>query len=204
MRNLQLWDDLFAYNPKLKFIYLVRRPLDRIVSSYLHTYQIGLTDKPIESAVFQEPLFLDITRYHTQISPFVSRFGRKQVLILDFDDMMTETEKTLGRVATFLDVEPGLFAQPTLHANKTVGSSKVPWKLRKIGDLGAAINRKVPAIGAILRPAWRHFAYSRSRAIKERPELTPKAKAAIIHALDLEIDAIGELMGKDLSSWKEY
>lgn len=38
LRNLNIWDDLFEYNRKLKFIYIVRNPIERIISSYMLYY----------------------------------------------------------------------------------------------------------------------------------------------------------------------
>jgi hypothetical protein len=46
LRNLRIWDDIYDNNPAMKFIYLVRKPTSRIISSYMHTYERGYTDLP--------------------------------------------------------------------------------------------------------------------------------------------------------------
>ncbi|MDZ7821446.1 MAG: sulfotransferase [Candidatus Marinimicrobia bacterium] len=39
--NLNIWEDIHAYNPGMKFIYIVRDPVDRFISSYMQDYQRG-------------------------------------------------------------------------------------------------------------------------------------------------------------------
>ena len=65
LRNLHIWNDIFDYNPNMKFIYLVRTPVDRIISSYMHTYERGYTELNIEDALIKERLYIELTRYYT-------------------------------------------------------------------------------------------------------------------------------------------
>lgn len=36
--NLNIWHDIYAYNKKMKFIYIVHNPIDRVVSHYMQYY----------------------------------------------------------------------------------------------------------------------------------------------------------------------
>lgn len=82
LRNLHIWDDIFDYNPNMKFIYIVRNPVDRIVSSYMHNYERGYIDLDIEEALIKERLLIELTRYYTQISPYIKKFGRDKIWLL--------------------------------------------------------------------------------------------------------------------------
>src|SRR5690349_21805688 len=37
--NLSIWDDIYEYNNNMKFIYLIRNPIERTISHYVHLYQ---------------------------------------------------------------------------------------------------------------------------------------------------------------------
>ena len=196
-RNLTLWDDLHEYNPDLKFLYLVRRPLARITSAYMHLYERGWLDLPIDEAIFRKPLLLDITRYHTQIAPYIERFGRDRVLLLDFDDFNHQRRAAMNRVAQFLGVDPSGFGEvETVRSNVSVGGQRPHFKydnpslpLRMIRDL-------LPGL-------WRRITDNSSRKFQTRPQLSPAHRRAAIRLLEPEIDALARLMKKDLSHWKQ-
>jgi len=47
----------------MKFIYLLRKPIDRIISCYIHRYERGYTDLPIGKAMVEDRIYIDVTRY---------------------------------------------------------------------------------------------------------------------------------------------
>ncbi len=124
-RNQDIPGDLFAYNPALKFIYLVRKPLSRIVSGYMHAYERGYTSTGIERALKEEPYFIDITRYNDQIAPYIERFGKEQVLVLDFDDFNSKRSEVIAQITAFLGVAAMSDTDlETKKANVSIGGNK--------------------------------------------------------------------------------
>ncbi len=106
-RKLDLWDDLHSYNPALKIIYLVRDPIERVTSAYMHSYERGYTELSFERALVREPIFLDVTRYATQIAPFIERFGPDRVRIVLFEDLVRDANVLARELAIFLGIDPG-------------------------------------------------------------------------------------------------
>ena len=60
--NKEIWLDIFDYNPEMKFIYLVRNPLDRIISGYRHSYERGYLKTNLSQALRGSSMVLDVTR----------------------------------------------------------------------------------------------------------------------------------------------
>ena len=198
IRKPAIWDDLFAYNPNLKFIYVVRSPLDRIVSSYMHSFQIGTTDYPIEEAIVKQRSFVDVTRYATQIRPYIETFGRDRVLLLDFDDLTGERQpSTLASIAAFLGVNGELFqSNERVHEHKSIGGRRrIHHKFRNPGPVLRAIKKYAP-------PLWRKITDNRHRAFHQKPLLNVDQKKMILRMLDLEIEEMERLMGKSLAKWR--
>lgn len=183
-RTVALWDDLYTYNPALRFIYIVRRPVDRLVSAYMHHVLRGYTQAPPEEAILSKALYLDVTRYATQIRPFIERFGRERVLLLEFDDLVRRQGETLAQVAQFLGIDGSRFAsRPPVHNNASIRTPKKP-----AGGLKPMLKRMLGQGG--------------EPVLAEKPRLSPEFQRRVLGALDLEIDTIAELMGRDLSHWK--
>ena len=102
----QVADRLFEYNPNLKFIYIVREPISRIVSHYKHNFLKGHTRKAFSKAVIEEPEFLAHSSYETQIRPFLKKFKRENFLFLPFEDLVAKEDDVLNQIFNFLDLEP--------------------------------------------------------------------------------------------------
>jgi len=194
LRNLRIWDDIFEYNPKMKFIYLVRNPIDRIVSSYMHTYERGYTDLKLEEALIEKRLFIDITRYYTQINPYIKKFGIQNVLIIDFDDFIHHRESVLQEISGFLNIDFNLFKNyQNVHSNVSGDSSK---KHHKFDN--PSISLKI--IRKLFPPLWNRMVDNSKRHFKEKPVLTDEFKEMIINMLELEIIELQKLLNKDLSA----
>jgi len=124
-RNLNIWDDIYEYNPDMKFIYLVRNPIDRIISGYVHAFEKGHTDLPLEKTLVRGSFQIDITRYYTQIYPYIRKFGTESVLIVDFDDFINKRDKVLSQISEFLSVDYGKFSiDKDVHLNKSIGGKE--------------------------------------------------------------------------------
>jgi hypothetical protein len=196
LRNLHLWDDLHEYNPHLRFVYLVRHPVDRIVSAYVHMYERGWTDLPLPEAILRDPSLIRITRYHTQISPYVERFGRDRVLLLEFSELTQRRDETLRRIAGFLDIDPAAF-DPNVREVANAAAKKT--KLHHRFDQPAAPLRLVKRFAP---PLWRRITDNSHRAILSRPALDPELEDYIWRALELEIQGLEGLLGRSLDAWR--
>jgi hypothetical protein len=194
--SLKIWDRIYEYNPDMKFIYVIRDPVDRIISSYMHAYTRGLTNKTIEESIQQDRYMYDITRYHTQIIPYVRKFGRDNVLILDFDDLVSDLEAVTYTVSDFLGIDANLFDQKLFneHENKSVGNKSVSLNSQTSSLRFKVIRRAAPFL-------WERLSKKYDRSFSEKPQLPGELIDMIYNMLELEIREMEKLMGKDLSKW---
>lgn len=204
LRKLHIWDDVFDYNPNMKIIYIVRNPIERIISSWMHTYEMGWDDDPLEKAIIHNRLYTDISRYYTQISPWIDKFGRDQVLILDFRDLISAQSRLLEQVASFLGIEAAEFlAKADVCRNSSTADQKVSGQFIKYTRFAQQFQRFAPDyLQKTVRPLWRLLAYNHKRRFTEKPTLTTQSQAMLLHLLSLDIDRLSVLMNKDLSEWK--
>lgn len=197
--NLGVWNDLFAYNPALRFIYLVRDPIDRIVSHYMHIYERGFTDYGLEEALRKVPVLMNNSRYHAQIAPFIERFGRDRVLILEFKQLVNDRTGTLGRVASFAGLDPAGFPEEARHSNASIGGSKPHRRFDPPGHWAHLLRRYTPQ--PFRERLWRTITRPGQRSFTSKPEFPAAQKEAIVRMLATDIVALEKLMGCDLSTW---
>jgi len=85
-----------------KLIYLIRDPVARAVSHYIHEWSMGVISGDIEKAFAQHDALVDYGRYAMQIAPYVAHFGKSNVLMLSLETMKEAPQATLEQVCAFL------------------------------------------------------------------------------------------------------
>jgi hypothetical protein len=195
-RRLGIWNDIHEYNPGARFIYMVRDPLDRIIAAWRHGAARGYGTPAFEDYVFRNPLAIRTTRYHTQIVPFIRRFGRGRVLLLEFAEFVADQTGTLERVSEFLGLPRDHFGVVAPMSANTAAAGKAPhWLDPPPGPLALLPKRFPRAWHAVTRPFHRYPA--------EKPKVVPAVRQAIGHLLEPEIAGMEELMERDFTSWRE-
>ena len=93
---------------QLKIIYVVRDPIQRIISHhrYMASYVgEGRMGDDINVAVSKHPELLDYSRYAMQIKPWIDTFGLKNIYIMRFEEYVDQRAAAVQRLCDFLGVE---------------------------------------------------------------------------------------------------
>jgi hypothetical protein len=93
--------------PDVRMIYLVRHPIERMVSQYIHRRSSGKETHPIEEALLAKPNYVDLSRYAYQIEQFTEHFDRTQILVITSEALRDRRAATMARVESFIGVETG-------------------------------------------------------------------------------------------------
>ena len=203
--NLEIWNDIYEYNNNMNILYIVRNPVDRAVSHYMHNYERGFINNTIEKSL-KFTNIINAGRYFTQINPFIEKFGIDNVLILDFDDLLTNRAEVLKEISSFLNIDFNKFTNyENVHRNVSVGG-----KRKSVNNI--FIMRMINKYK--LRPLLKHipekiknfidkyFFSNKDRKFTKKPELTKKQINMIINLNLLDISALEKITKKDFSKWK--
>ncbi len=99
----------------VRLIYLVRDPIERARSDYLHyrfpvrgraTEHIVAERRPIGRAMFENDIFLDTSRYAMQIEQYLAVVPRDQILIVTTRSLADDRIKTMRKIFSFIGVDP--------------------------------------------------------------------------------------------------
>jgi Sulfotransferase domain len=97
--------NIAAVIPDAKLVYVVREPISRIQSHYLHVAHRYGERRPLTEAVRAEPEYVNISRYRMQIDQYLDHFDRSQLLVITSEALRAEPNETLAKVLRFLDVD---------------------------------------------------------------------------------------------------
>lgn len=98
----------------IRLIYLIRHPIERMQSHYLHNLSTGQEWRPIQHAFAEEPMYLNISRYALQLEQYALHFARSQLLLIESNDLREDRPAVLREVFGFLGVDEG-WLPPTLE-----------------------------------------------------------------------------------------
>ncbi|MEZ0148380.1 MAG: sulfotransferase domain-containing protein [Candidatus Reddybacter sp.] len=119
--------------PRVRFIYLIRNPIDRLISHYIHNVGAARENRDINEALHEKnnnPYIL-FSQYYFQLSIFLKYFDNKQFLIITTDGLKTDRDNTLATITSFIEAEPN--NTPWVDANLHTRQSKLSWN--KLGRI---------------------------------------------------------------------
>jgi hypothetical protein len=90
----------------VRLIYVVRHPIERMRSQYLHQVATGQEWRPIEEAFAREPMYLHISRYAFQLDRYAALIPSERILVVDARALRDDRGLTVGRIYGFIGVDP--------------------------------------------------------------------------------------------------
>ena len=85
-----------------KAVYLVREPVARVISHHAHMYSTGEMHGDIDACVREHPEMINWTRYAMQARAWLDVIGGDRLLILRFEDFVSDRVGSLTRICGFL------------------------------------------------------------------------------------------------------
>jgi hypothetical protein len=110
--------------PEAGVVYMVRHPIDRLLSHYLHNVGGGYEDRELADAVADpETAYVQRGLYAFQLEPYLDAFERDRILIVSREELGADRDATVRRVFEFAGVDPG-FTSPEFDREWETGSGK--------------------------------------------------------------------------------
>jgi hypothetical protein len=109
---------------EVRLIYMVRDPIDRMLSHYLHNIGGGYESRPMEQ-VLTDPdgAYVARSRYAMQLEPYVREFGSERVAIVSREELKDDRVATMRRLFGFVSVDAS-FRSEQFEREWETGSAK--------------------------------------------------------------------------------
>jgi len=186
---------LLRHVPNAKFIYVMRDPVDRLVSQYIHEWTQRRISSDINQAIYEFPPLIEYSRYSMQLAPYFRAFGPERVLPVFLEKLQSNPQAELERICRFI----GYGQHPIWNsdlAQQHVSSArtrKSAWRDALVEAPGLRQVRRTVVPKPVrnwVRSWWQ---------MKQRPELSPKALLYIKTVLDKDLNILGNWLGLDLN-----
>jgi hypothetical protein len=182
--------------PNARFIYLLRHPVERVLSAYRHNLAQGRERRPIREALRDDGWdYLDRSRYHMQLQQYLAVFPRDRILVLFFEDLVERQRQTLNRVFRFLEISADVNLSTAGKRFNDSSTKRVPGTLLRALSAIPGYERLPARVRKYCAERWSHPVPPRSELI------TPDLYNSVLQWLDEDIDRLKTLLEDDLRIW---
>lgn len=181
-------------SPPPRLIYVIRHPIERLVSHYMHEWSQGNISVDINQAIKTVPELIDYSRYHYQIAPYLEAFGRDQVLLVFYEQLSQAPSAQLARCAAFIN-----YPHPTQWIESEARQNVSAQRLRKFPGYDLLIN--TPLLARIRRTLVPRFLRDNVKSrltMKSRPQLSSESTRELTKIFNDDLSKLGQLIGADL------
>jgi hypothetical protein len=204
-----------ALIPDAKLIYVMRDPVTRSYSHFVHRWAREVhPGEPFTESFSQfvahDLMCLDSSDYVTQIERFLDHYPREQLLLLTFEELAADPQATLSRVFTFLGVEDissqmplGMKANETRSLLKNKARDQVMDRYRSIRLAKRLMSPLLPkgCKDWIRQRFWETKAARRRTAQYLPPPLTIDERLDLVRRFAPRNEALRDAYGIDISAW---
>ena len=185
--------------PDAKLIYVLRDPVDRIYSHFVHNYYMGRIENDVEKAINNNAHYINVSKYYHQIEQYLEYFDKDNIKIILLDDLRDSPMETVADTYRFLGVDDA-------HKPQGLGEHKhaTDNKMGQSGDLMNLI-RRVPLYHAVsnnIPEGAKRFLNAIVRKKVDPPlRLDAKLRKRLQGELKGDILLLQEYLGRDLTHW---
>jgi hypothetical protein len=193
-----------SHIPGCRIVCTLRDPVERLYSFYRLMRHNGWTRATMEELAQSDTPGTEASRYAYYLGRWRERFGAERVLVALYDDLESGAQRFLDEICGFIGIVPiALEGSPLLgkRVNSVTRGPRIAllaeqaWRLRRWLEA-----RKAAAAITLLRKTgvWR-FSF---RGGGEFGPLDPALDSRLRERFRSEIEALEEILGRDLSAWK--
>jgi hypothetical protein len=188
--------------PEARLLYLVRDPIERILSAWVHRYADAKESRPIEEVleVLEGNDYVDRSRYYQQLEQYFPYYSQSRIRVLSSEALLTDRRVVLADLFRFLGVDATF---DTDGFDRVEHESRLK---RRKGVIGQAMQRLAETPPArILRPGtrrrigdWLYRPFTRSFA---PPTLTEHTRDRLRECLAPDVERLRGFTGQRFDQW---
>jgi hypothetical protein len=170
--------------PEARIVYMVRDPLDRMLSHYLHNLGGGYDDRPLAEALADDrSAYWQRSRYAYQLEPYLEAYGPDQIAVVAREELLRERAATMRLVYAFAGVDPA-FSSPEFEREWETGAAKGSGGFRLMDRAVRlpglrALDRNFDRLPERLRWLVERLVHDPDAGAAAKPELPPELRARI-------------------------
>lgn len=189
--------------PDYKAIYLVRHPLERIVSQHHHEFTMGLVGPSIDEAVAEHARYVQYSSYAYQLRPWVDAIGMERIAVVRFEDYVARRQEVVGDLLRFLGLDAEDYrAEADKVYNRSVGKHAKNrfWNRIQGSQAYRRFVRPLIPLGLRLKLYQWILPSAPPRPAPPRPETVARLRASLAD----DVQALQRLLHRDEPLWEDF
>lgn len=193
------------YLPDARLIYVVRDPIERFISHYLHRVARGVETRDVRDIVENHPddFLLQQGKYAYQLSRYTPLFPRERLHCLTIDSLRDDPTAAVTDIYRFLDVSTSL-AQDLDYTPKNVNK-----RITRKSRFGRAVlqfyhrNIEQRQLPYAIKRSFSQLAEIGAKTI-DKPELDDDLLATLVDYYRDDLQSFSRSFDVDTSAWKHF
>ncbi|MFQ5604279.1 MAG: sulfotransferase [bacterium] len=184
-------EKMAQHAPDAKLIYILRDPIRRIVSQYMHMVVHHGEKRAFEEAVTAngQNEYLINSRYYLQLERYLNCFSRDQMMVVEFEDFSRNTKSVMRQIFAFLGVDEKFESEAfSVKHHQSSKKRKQYWLKKQVQNLR----------GSYRLEQWAPWLFG---AKISKPALNDSIAAKLKSALQEDIDKLRTFTGLTFEAW---
>lgn len=185
--------------PAAKLIYLVRDPIERIVSHYVHNYSEGREHRSVDEAMrdLDRNHYIMCSKYYWQLQHYLEFYSDEQILVMPSYRLKEERRAALQEIFGFIGVD-STFYTAEFEEQKHKSSQK-----RRKGRLSRMVLESpiIKSLKGYIPDAVKDPVKKVTRPEVSRPQLSPDVREKLKNELHPDVESLRSFTGLALDRW---
>ncbi len=195
--------------PNARLIYMVRDPIKRILSHWVHAKGAGYETREMLSTLSEpDSSYINRSRYWMQLGPYLEHFDRAQIEVITQEELQGEREATMRRAFRFAGVDEGFTSEQferewEKSAAKQGDKYQLMEKLIKLPGL-RSFDRNFDRLPESLRWIVEKVVHDPEKPPAPKPELPEALIETLRGRFSEDVAALARFAGREFAGWRDY
>jgi len=195
--------------PDAKLIYMVRDPIKRILSHWVHATGAGYERRPLEAALSApDTAYVHRSMYWMQLQPHLEHFERERIAVIAQEELQADRAETMRRAFRFAGVDENFTSEQfdrewEKSSAKQGDKYQVMERLIKLPGL-RSLDRNFDRLPESLRWMVEKVVHDPEKPPAPKPELPEQVEDTLRERFRDDVARLHEFAGREFPNWNSY
>ncbi|MGE5407392.1 MAG: sulfotransferase family protein [Syntrophothermus sp.] len=195
--------------PDARLIYMVRDPIKRILSHWVHATGAGYeTREFVPTLSLPDTQYVNRSRYWMQLQPYLETFDRSQIEIITQEELQTEREATMRKAFAFAGVDENFFSEQfdrewEKSSAKQGDKYQFMEKLIKLPGF-RSFDRNFDRLPESMRWVVEKIVHDPEKPPAPKPEIPADLLQTLRGRFAEDVAELQKFAGREFAGWNEY
>jgi len=198
-----------SHCPDTKLLYMVRDPIKRILSHWVHATGAGYETRELEPTLEGlDSAYVHRSMYWMQLQPYLELFDEDRIEVITQEELQTDREDTMRKAFAFAGVDEGFTSEQfdrewEKSSAKQTGRYQVMENLVKLPGF-RSLDRNFDRLPERLRWIVEKVVHEPDKPSAPKPELPDHLFESLRSHFSGDVAELQRFAGRDFSGWHDY